>query len=95
MDKLKIQITYKGKRYAFEDGLKAYIFDIGVQNKLDKKYGMKALLKYVDLVANCVYVDTNETVVVDFATYVSSRWKLLEDMDRGELLEFYYENKIY
>lgn len=86
---------YNGKQYEFEDGLQAYIFHIGVCNKLDKKHGIKALLDYVDLVSSCVYVDTNETVVANFATFVSCRWQLVEDMDRGELLEFYYEEKDY
>ena len=95
MNKLKIQITYDGKQYEFEDGLKAYIFHIGVQNNFDKKHGIKVLLDYVNLVSSCIYVDTNETVVANFATFVSCRWQLVEAMDRGELLEFYYEEKNY
>lgn len=95
MDKLKIQIIYNGKQYEFEEGLKAYVFYLGVQNGVDMQHGMDALIEYVNLVANCIYADTNETVIADFAYFVADRWMLVVDMDRGELLEYYYDNKIY
>ena len=94
MNKLKIKIIYDGKHYKFDDGLKAYIFHIGVQNHFDKKHGIEALLNYTNLVSSCVYAKSNETVA-DFAKFVSNRWRLVEDMDSRDLLELYYEEEIY
>ena len=45
---LKFTVTYGKHTFTFEQGSKAYIFHTGVYNDIDKKYGIKGLLEYVE-----------------------------------------------
>ena len=92
MELLKFQVIYKGKFYEFDDGIRAYIFQLGVFNDHDKKYGMKALMRYIDITCRCIAVDSNSTPIEDFAEFVSRKWRTVKDMDSYELLDFFYEN---
>lgn len=90
---LKFQVIHNGKFYEFNEGLKAYLFHLGIHNAHDKKYGTKALLYYVDLVCCCIHTDINSTSIEDFADFVSRHWRTVRHMDRYELLNYYYEHK--
>lgn len=57
MDKIKIQVMYNGNFFEFNEGLKAYLFHLGIRNAHDKKHGIKALLYYIDLVCSCIHTD--------------------------------------
>lgn len=92
MNTIKFQVINDGKTYDFDTGLKAYIFHIGIRFEHHNQYGIEALLHYVDLVSNCVLSDINSTVVADFAAFVSDHWEAIKDMDKYELLDFYYDD---
>lgn len=93
MDKFKVQVIYDGKFYEFNEGLKAYLFQLGIRNAHDKKHGIKALLCYVDIVCSCIHTDINSTSIEDLADFVSRHWRTVRHMDRYELLDYYYEQK--
>ena len=46
----KIRVTYRGKVYPFDYGSQAYVFHIGIYNDIPKKYGLKGLRDYTELV---------------------------------------------
>lgn len=91
MEILKFQVIYKGKFYEFEDGMYAFVFQLGVFNDFDKKYGMKALMQYIGLVCRCVSVDSNSTPIEDLAEFVSHKWRTVKDMESYALLDYFYE----
>ncbi|MCI9290251.1 MAG: hypothetical protein HFE32_00430 [Clostridia bacterium] len=93
MDKIKIQVMYNGNFFEFNEGLKAYLFHLGIRNAHDKKHGIKALLYYIDLVCSCIHTDINSTIIEDLAEFVSSHWRTVRNMERYELLNYYYDHK--
>ena len=66
MKAIKFQVIYKGNFYEFEDGLKAYLFQVAVFNDFDKKYGNKSLTDYISRTFYCIRKDCNETPIGDF-----------------------------
>ena len=57
----KISVSYRGKVYLFDYGSQAYIFHTGIYNDIPKKYGLKGLREYTNLVHNCYVEDSNRT----------------------------------
>ncbi len=88
---LKFIITYGKHTFTFEQGSKAYIFHTGVYNDIDKKYGIKGLLEYVDFVHDCYIEDSNRTPLGALADYIAMHWKKLKNKGRYEVLEKFYE----
>lgn len=43
MNNLTFHVNYKNNVYTYNSGTEAMIFDYGVNNDLDRKYGKKAL----------------------------------------------------
>lgn len=93
MKAIKFQVIYKGKIYEFEDGLKAYLFQVAVFNDFDKRYGNKALIYYISLTFSCIRKDCNETPIEDFSLFIVRHWKKVKDMDSYELLDYFYNQR--
>lgn len=88
----RFQVIYKGKFYEFNSGTYAYIFQLGVLNEHDKKYGMKALMQYINLVCICIAADSNSTPIEDLAEFVSRKWRTVKKMESYELLDYFYNS---
>ena len=88
--KIEFQVIYKGKIYTFDYGSQAYIFHAGIYNDVDKKYSIKTLLSYVDLVHQCYLKDINRTPLGELADYIAVNWKKVKDLDRYNILEKFY-----
>lgn len=93
MKTIKFQVIYKGKIYEFEDGLKAYLFQVAVFNDFDKKCGNKALVDYISLTFSCIRKDCNETPIEDFSLFMVRHWKKVKTMDAYELLDYFYNQR--
>ena len=87
---IKFQVIYNGKTYTFEYGSQAYIFHTGIYNDMDKKYSIKTLLAYVDLVHQCYMKDSNRTPLGELADYVATNWRKVKNLGRYEILEKFY-----
>lgn len=93
MKAIKFQVIYKGKIYEFEDGLKAYLFQVAVFNDFDKRYGNKALTDYISRAFSCIRKDCNETPIEDLSLFMVRHWKKAKDMDAYELLDYFYDQR--
>ncbi len=93
MEELKFTVTYNGNTYNYTFGSEIYIFHTGIYNEMHKKYSMKTLLKYVNLVQECYLEDSNRTPLGELADYVANNWKTVKKLDVCTLLDkFYIEN---
>lgn len=90
MENLSFQVIYNNENYSFEFGSEVYVFHTGIYNKIDKKYGIKELLNYVNLVHECYLKDSNRTPLGDLCDYVAQHWKKLKNKGRYEILEKFY-----
>ena len=88
---LKFIITYGKHTFTFEQGSKAYIFHTGIYNDIDKKYGIKGLLAYVNFVHDCYIADDNHTPLGTLADYIASKWKKLKNKERYDVLNEFYK----
>jgi len=93
MKTIKFQVIYNCKFYEFEDGLKAYLFQVAIFNDFDKKYGYKALADYISRTFSCIRKDCNETPIEGFSLFVVRHWKKVKDTDAYELLDFFYDQR--
>lgn len=91
MKEFKIKIIYDGKQYEFTEGLQAYIFHLRILHEHDKKFGLEALLEYVNKTCRCIDADSNTLRIEDFACYVSNFWEYVNDLDTYDVLEQFYE----
>lgn len=87
---LEIEIKYRNKTYRFETGAEAYIFHTGIYNDIDRKYGVKALIEYVELVNACYLSDCNRTPLGSLADYVAAHWKKFKSADAYAILDEFY-----
>lgn len=92
MKPLTFHVIYEGRFFEFDEGLKAHIFHLGLRAGHAKKYGIKSLLYYVEVVSNCYYADSNDPSIEDMAEFISRRWRSVKYMDRYELLDYYYDH---
>lgn len=90
MNNLTFHVNYKNNVYTYNSGTEAMIFDYGVNNDLDRKYGKKALLEYVELVYELYLKDSNDTPLGTLCDYVAKHWKKLRNKSRYEILEEFY-----
>ena len=90
MNNLTFHVNYKNNVYTYNSGTEAMIFDYGVNNDLDRKYGKKALLEYVELVYELYLKDSNDTPLGALCDYVEKHWKKLRNKSRYEILEEFY-----
>ena len=92
MNIITFQVIYKSKFYEFEDGLKVFLFQLGVFNDFDKKHGITEMLKYILLTYESIRADCNSTEIENFAEFVARKWNKVKKMSRYELLEYYYKD---
>lgn len=90
---LAIQVNYNNKTFNFEFGSEVYIFHTGLYKDMDKKHGIKGLLKYVSKVQECYLSDSNRTPLGELADYVAENWKDMKNTCISEILEQFYENE--
>ena len=86
----KISVSYRGKVYLFDYGSQAYIFHTGIYNDIPKKYGLKGLREYTNLVHTCYVEDSNRTPLGELSDYVAQRWKKMRKMHTDEILAEFY-----
>ena len=72
---IEFTVKYRNKTYTFDFGSEVYIFHTGIYNEIDKKYGLKALMKYVSLVFDAYLSDDNRTPLGPLADYVAAKWR--------------------
>lgn len=92
MDKLEVQITYKGQTFKFEDGLKAYIFNLGIQYGIFDEFGFDVLLQFVDKVYEVANIPST-TWVEDIVKHVAEHWEELKEMDADDVFDDFANNK--
>lgn len=68
MKTLSFYVNYNNQIYTYKSGTEAMIFDYGVNNEIDRKYGLKALKEYVALVYELYLSDSNDTLSASCAT---------------------------
>lgn len=90
MKTLTFHVNYDNQIYTYNSGTEAMIFDYGVNNDLDRKYGFKALKEYVALVYELYLSDSNDTPLGKLCDYVAQNWKKLKAKDRYDILEEFY-----
>ena len=91
MKTLSFHVNYDNNIYTYSSGAEAMIFDYGVNNNIDRKYGLKALKEYVALVYSLYLADSNSyTPLCELCEYVAKLWKQLKHKARYEILEEFY-----
>ena len=87
---LSFHVNYDNIVYTYKSGTEAMIFDYGIGNDIDRKYGMKALKEYVALVYELYLSDSNDTPLGTICDYVAKHWKKLKNKGRYDILEEFY-----
>lgn len=90
MNKLSFHVNYNNNIYTYNSGTEAMIFDYGVLNELDRKYGMKTLKEYVAFVYELYLSDSNDTPLGKLCDHVAQHWKKLKSKDRYDILDEFY-----
>lgn len=90
MKTLSFHVVYDNKIYSYKSGTETMIFDYGVNNELDRKYGLKALKEYVALVHDLYLKDSNDTPLGSLCDYVAKHWKKLKHASLYDILDEFY-----
>ena len=94
MDCVEITIKYNNAEYKFDSGIKAYIFHTGIYNEIDARYGIDALLEYVNKVYSCCISDCYSTNIGALADYIASDWKRVKNKSEYKILDRFYTGGI-
>lgn len=78
MNEIKIEITYNGQSFIFDDGLKAYIFHLGIVDGMLNDFGFEGLMEYVEKVYDVAKYPST-TWVEDVAEFIAENWEKLKD----------------
>ena len=89
--KVELTIKYKNKTYSFKSGSEVYIFHTGIYSEIDRKYSLKQLLEYTELVHDAYIGDDNRTPLGALADYAADNWKKAKNLSPYELLDKFYE----
>ena len=90
MKPVTFHVNYDNKVYTYKSGTEVMIFDYGIGNEIDRKYGMKALKEYVELVYELYLSDDNPTPLGTLCDYVAKHWKKVRNKDRYDILDEFY-----
>ena len=90
-ENITFKIIYKGNVYTYDFGSQVYIFHAGIYNNVDKKYGIKGLLKYVSLVQDCYLKDSNRTPLGALSDFIAINLTKCKKLGRYEILDRFYE----
>ena len=91
---LNFIVTYGKETFFFKQGSKAFILHTGIENDIDKKYGMQELRDYVSFVHECYIADDNHTPLGAFADYIATNWQKLKKLGRTDVLKKFYSKEI-
>ena len=91
---LNFIITYGKETFFFKQGSKAFILHTGIENEIDKKYGIKGLREYTSFVHDCYLADDNHTPLGALADYIARHWKRLKNKERNDVLQEFYVKEI-
>ena len=80
---LNFIVMYGKETFFFKQGSKAFILHTGIENDIDKKYGMQELRNYVSFVHDCYIADDNATPLGALADFIAAKWKKLKN--KGQL----------
>lgn len=92
MKKFDFQVKYKDKTYRFNSGQEALLFQKGIENGVQKRYGMKGLSEYVSKVYDC-YVK-HESVyppIEHLGWFVAQNYSEFRTLDSEKILELFDE----
>lgn len=89
-DEFNVTVNYKSKQYNFNFASQAYIFQTGIYNDIEDKYGIDALLEYTDFVHRCYMKDSNRTPLGPLADYIAERWAEIKNKNIYKILEDFY-----
>ena len=87
---LNFIITYGKETFFFKQGSKAYILHAGIENDIDKTYGIQGLREYTAFVHNCYLSDSNRTPLGALADYIATHWNELKNKSRYDVLDEFY-----
>ncbi len=87
---IRFTVRYNYTDYPFAYGSEVYIFHVGIERGMDKKYGMETLLYFVQFVQACYLRDSFVTPLGCLAEYVADRWETVKNMNKNKLLENFY-----
>lgn len=90
---IKFYAIYKNKRYSFDFGSEAFVFQLGVYNAMDEKYGIKGLLEFVGLVHDCYLSDGNSTAIGSLSDFIAANWLKLKCLGKSRILDLFYEKE--
>lgn len=90
MKTFTFHVNYDNQIYTYISGTEAMIFDYGVNNDLDHKYGMQALKEYVALVYELYLSDSNDTPLGKLCDYIAQRWKKVKNKSKYKILDEFY-----
>ena len=91
---LNFIVMYGKETFFFKQGSKAFILHTGIENDIDKKYGMQELREYVAFVHDCYLADDNHTPLGARADYVATNWQKLKKLGRTDVLKKFYAKEI-
>ena len=91
---LNFIVMYGKETFFFKQGSKAYILHTGIENDIDKKYGIQGLRDYVSFVHDCYIADDNHTPLGALADYVATNWQKLKKLGRTDVLKKFYSKEI-
>ncbi|MCM1440800.1 MAG: hypothetical protein NC131_16600 [Roseburia sp.] len=90
MKTLSFHVNYNDTIYSYKSGAEAMIFDYGIGNEIDRKYGMKTLKEYIALVYELYLSDDNDTPLGKLCDYVAKHWKKLKHKSKYDILDEFY-----
>jgi hypothetical protein len=80
---LNFIVMYGKETFFFKQGSKAFILHTGIENDIDKKYGMQELRDYVSFVHDCYIADDNHTPLGALADYIATdRSAMMRELKR-------------
>ncbi len=91
MEDIKITITYQGRDFTFDNGLKAYIFYLAIQYGMYLEFDFEEVLKYVEKTYDVVRYPTS-TWVEDVAEFVAANWEKMRGLCCGKIFYRFAEN---
>jgi len=91
---IKYTVHYKNSTFNFASGVQTFIFEYGVENNIDEKYDIQALIKYVYFIYQLYQKDDNPTPLGKLCDYIAENWENVENMSRSDVLQQFYNNLI-
>ena len=91
---LNFIVMYGKETFFFKQGSKAFILHTGIENEIDKKYGIQGLREYTAFVHDCYLADDNHTPLGTLADFIATHWETLKNKEHNDVLEKFYTQEI-